>query len=429
MELNRELYIKGVSDYLENGKNLLKLTDGTYENNGITVVVSNGIITINGTATNTSFISIPYAFANLTLYSGKTYTLSCNNTTIASGGLSVRPIGDLGTFQADLGRTNSTSTTTISSNQTGTYLLIRSNSGVVANNVVVKPQLEEGPIATNFELYNGGYASKDYLENGKNLWNYNATNTIVGVTSKYNNSTLTLNGTATGEASNISHTNMVYLKPGTYTFKIVKESGSATGSQAIFFKNYTTNTNILNTTLNLSSGNTVTFTLENSAWVSLAIYFFNSNVFTNLKLDIQIEKGSSATPYEEYYGKYLNKADGILSPYTLYYNSSGSTGNITLSDDVSNYKFLEIYFGGGASANDRMDFVKVDLSLSNNVSLFKFSSDAGGSLYAQCRDVTISGTTISTLDSTRYWSASYAGSSWSKTATNSIYIRRVIGYK
>lgn len=164
MELNRELYIKGVSDYLENGKNLLKLTDGTYENNGITVVVSNGIITINGTATNTSFISIPYAFANLTLYSGKTYTLSCNNTTIASGGLSVRPIGDLGTFQADLGRTNSTSTTTISSNQTGTYLLIRSNSGVVANNVVVKPQLEEGPIATNFELYNGGYVSKGYLE-------------------------------------------------------------------------------------------------------------------------------------------------------------------------------------------------------------------------------------------------------------------------
>lgn len=130
-----------------------------------------------------------------------------------------------------------------------------------------------------------------------------------------------------------------------------------------------------------------------------------------------------------YYGKYLNKGDGILIPYTLYENSSGSTGNITLSDDVSNYKFLEIYFGGGASANDRMDFVKVDLSLSKNVSLFKFSSDAGGTLYAQCRDVTISGTTISTLDSTRYWTATYTGSSWSKSANNSIYIKKVIGYK
>lgn len=270
---------------------------------------------------------------------------------------------------------------------------------------------------------------KDYLENGKNLWNYNATNTIVGVTSTYNNSTLTLNGTATGEASNISHTNMTYLKSGTYTFKIVKESGSATGSQAIIFKNYTTNTTILNTTLNLSTGNTYTFTLQNSAWVSLAIYFFASNVFTNLKLDIQIEEGSSTTPYEEYYGKYLNKGDGILIPYTLYENVNGYAGTITLSDDASNYRFLEIYFGGSTSTSDRIDYVKVDLSLSKNVSLFKFSSDAGGSLYAQCRDVTISGTTISTLDSTRYWSVSYTGSSWSKTATNSIYIRRVIGYR
>ena len=377
MELNRELYIKGLEDYLENGKNLLKLTDGTYENNGITVVVSNGIITINGTATNTSFISIPYAFANLTLYSGKTYTLSCNNTTIASGGLSVRPIGNLGTFQTDLGRANSTSTTTISSNQTSTYLLIRSNSGVVANNVVVKPQLEEGPIATNFELYNGGYASKDYLENGKNLWNYNATNTIVGVTSTYSNSTLTLNGTSTGETSNISHTNMVYLNAGTYTFKIAKESGSATGNQAIFFKNYTTNTNILNTTLNLNNGNTVTFTLQNSAWVSLAIYFFASNVFTNLKLDIQLEKGSSATPYEEYYGKYLNNADivnGILSNNQMWrfksFSLSGATSyNLTFDDTEDLGQFAIVIINTITSANS-----STKIGFCRNFSTYSYSN-------------------------------------------------------
>lgn len=262
---------------------------------------------------------------------------------------------------------------------------------------------------------------KDYLENGKNLWNYNATNTIVGVTSTYNNSTLTLNGTATGEVPNISHTNMVYLNAGTYTFKIVKESGSATGSQAIIFKNYTTNTTILNTTLNLSSGNTFTFTLENSAWVSLAIYFFASNVFTNLKLDIQIEKGDIATPYEEYYGKYLNKGDGILIPYTLYDNSSGSTGNITLSDNVENYKYIEIYYKDEANA------ILCQKTYNNSTILFLSRIASDGANFQPSRTIQLSQNTITT---TRYGKVTITNSgSVSVSSSNNIYITRVIGYK
>lgn len=329
MKLNRELYIKGIEDYLENGKNLLKLTDGTYENNGITVVVSNGIITINGTASSTSFISIPYAFANLTLYSGKTYTLNCNNTTIASGGLSVRPIGDLGTFQADLGRTNSTSTTTISSNQTGTYLLIRSNSGVVANNVVVKPQLEEGPIATNYEPYNGGYASKDYLENGKNKANI-PTHTVAGQGTDYRivdieeNTTYTLSCVKT-RLSGVTITNgslIMFVKFDFYNGSTKISSASlpsavsfTTGSRYLTYT-FTTPANCDNILLNLGNNNG-----DNNKNTSV------SNVMLN--------KGSTALPYEEYYGKYLNKADiinGILSNNQMWRFKSFSLSGATSYD-------------------------------------------------------------------------------------------------
>lgn len=282
MELNKDLYIDGVSDYLEQQENLYN----------------------SSTDTTNSYINSEGEVISLSTWRVTDYIPVTPGSTFYYEGLINTGVAPMSAFY------NSSKQFISSFKQVQGINNITIPSGAR----YIRFSLNNSDINLfkfDNRRYYGKYASKNYLENGKNLWNYNATNKIVGVTSTYNNSTLTLNGTATGEASNISHTNMVYLNAGTYTFKIVKESGSATGSQAIIFKNYTTNTTILNTTLNLSSGNTFTFTLENSAWVSLAIYFFNSNVFTNLKLDIQIEEGSSATPYEEYYGKYLNKADII----------------------------------------------------------------------------------------------------------------------
>lgn len=278
MELNRDLYIDGVSDYLEQQENLYN----------------------SSTDTTNSYINSEGEVISLSTWRVTDYIPVTPGSTFYYEGLINTGVAPMSAFY------NSSKQFISSFKQVQGINNITIPSGAS----YIRFSLNNSDINIfkfDNRRYYGKYASKDYLENGKNLWNYNATNKIVGVTSTYNNSTLTLNGTATGEASNISHTNMVYLNAGTYTFKIVKESGSATGSQAIIFKNYTTNTNILNTTLNLSSGNTVTFTLENSAWVSLSIYFFASNVFTNLKLDIQLEKGSSATPYEKYYGGYVSK--------------------------------------------------------------------------------------------------------------------------
>ena len=64
------------------GKNLLNLENGTYTNSGITAVVNNGIITLNGTASANSFITIPIS---LTLYANQNYTISINNTQVIGG--------------------------------------------------------------------------------------------------------------------------------------------------------------------------------------------------------------------------------------------------------------------------------------------------------------------------------------------------------
>lgn len=59
------------------GINMLDLTDGTYTNNGITAVVNNGTIVLNGTASANSFLTIPIV---LTLSENQSYTISVNNT-------------------------------------------------------------------------------------------------------------------------------------------------------------------------------------------------------------------------------------------------------------------------------------------------------------------------------------------------------------
>ena len=64
-------------------KNLLNLTNGTFNNNDVTAVVNDGVITLNGTPTSTSFIKI--TDLNYTFLPDVNYTISFNNTTAISG--------------------------------------------------------------------------------------------------------------------------------------------------------------------------------------------------------------------------------------------------------------------------------------------------------------------------------------------------------
>lgn len=157
-------------------KNLLDLRNGTYTNNGVTVVVKDGVCTVNGTATATSFVDLPTKSGSLTLSANTTYTFSLNNETTVSGSNHCR-IGNITpNFTINLTSVNGTATGTPTADQTATNVLIfRSASGTTYDNFQIKPMLEIGDTATTYEEHWGGELNKvgdsqDYIYKSGDDW-------------------------------------------------------------------------------------------------------------------------------------------------------------------------------------------------------------------------------------------------------------------
>lgn len=143
------------------GKNLLKLMEGTYSNNGITAVVKNGIVTLNGTATAISFVGINLS-KSFNLTTGNTYRLSAFNTEVvgnsSSNYCSLR-LGQEGTKETTFDKVNSNNA--IVGNFLLSYITIRTAQGITYNNFVVKPQLELGAGTKEWEQ-GGASPSSNY---------------------------------------------------------------------------------------------------------------------------------------------------------------------------------------------------------------------------------------------------------------------------
>lgn len=124
------------------GKNILELMEGTYSNNGITAVVKDGVITLNGTATAISFVGINL-LKSIELTNDKTYHLSAFNEKTAGDSTnycSLRINQD--NIQVLFNKTNANGS--ITTNLKISYITIRTQTGITYNNFVVKPQLEIG---------------------------------------------------------------------------------------------------------------------------------------------------------------------------------------------------------------------------------------------------------------------------------------------
>ena len=148
-------YLKGnTSQYTTTGKNLLELTDGSYSARGITATVSNGVITLNGTATANAFVIITSSFG---FTAGNTITVSTNNP-VASANIKLR-IDNAGYLDTALNTTNKTNTIDTTGYTLNTRLTIRVENGTTLTNFILKPQIELGSTATDYEPYTGGIAS------------------------------------------------------------------------------------------------------------------------------------------------------------------------------------------------------------------------------------------------------------------------------
>ena len=138
------------------GKNLLSLVNGTYSNNGVTATVSNGIVTLSGTATATSFIRIPLV-KNVTQMANELYTFSANNgNTIGTesnyAAIRMNDGGDDSSTDVLFSTANNSKDITKETPKVWTTVTIRTASGLAYSSFVISPMLEKGTHST-YEAY------------------------------------------------------------------------------------------------------------------------------------------------------------------------------------------------------------------------------------------------------------------------------------
>lgn len=148
------------SQFSTTGKQLLNLPNGTYSNNQVTALIKDGLVTLNGTANGTAFITISGLSIPVT---ADYYIWSANNPAINSN-IILRFEDSASYMASSLNETNKTARYEFKESKTLTKFTIRVADGTSLNNFVIKPQFEQGSTATPYEPYTGGIPapSPDY---------------------------------------------------------------------------------------------------------------------------------------------------------------------------------------------------------------------------------------------------------------------------
>lgn len=134
---------------------------------------------------------------------------------------------------------------------------------------------------------------------------------------------------------------------------------------------------------------------------------------------VKLEDGLVSTNWTPNIEDILDRING----YELYNNSSGTTGTVVLSENVSNFKFLEIYY----QSDNQYRSIKIANPNGKVVMLSNWLyEDSSTWFYVRINKITISGTSITkNLErSCALGSSSTIENEWSKMA-----ITKVVGYK
>ena len=297
------------------GKNLLNLTEGTYSSYGIYAVVSNGKITISGTATSNAFVNIPYATKpNINI--GDTITVSANNP-VANSNVRIR-IDTNGTMDTILSNINQTQKINISTTLSTNFIIRVQNGTTIPTSTPFEftPMIEKGSVATTYSPYKtpielckiGNYQDFIRKGTGKNLWNAEFER------AEYNSSGVKVDTTVW-----LVNTTKINVIPNTqYT---ISQSQHPIQYRIICFNGSTYLSQLQNSTNTTTGYSSYTFTTPNNC---NGIYIqFRSTIERiakgTYKVEVgditqaQLEKGSTASVYEPYGYKdkwYLYKAIG-----------------------------------------------------------------------------------------------------------------------
>lgn len=136
-------------------------------------------------------------------------------------------------------------------------------------------------------------------------------------------------------------------------------------------------------------------------------------------------------------GRFLFKSDGTLTAFggstriygvaTLYNNTSGTDGTVTLSDSAANYDYLEIFYGKGTDTTNHKS-EKIHAPNGKHVSLITGYTSSSTLSLLYFKGVNISGTSITVSTHGRTSIDGSGGTAIAQT-TNYIKIYKVLGYK
>lgn len=136
------------------------------------------------------------------------------------------------------------------------------------------------------------------------------------------------------------------------------------------------------------------------------------------------DTNNNAVPTCETVKDYVDeKSNYILNGTVLYESTSGTTGTVTLSESVANYDYIDIHF----KTNDG-NFIKTERLYKPNgkaTSLMYWHLSDNTFGYVKVRSININGTSITNS----HYSEFSISTSVSASASNNIYITRVVGYK
>ena len=308
------------------GKNLLNIPNGTYSSSGLTAVVSKGIITINGTATSNSFITIPI---NLDLESN--FSISLNNTSMGDSLSEVRLQITGSNFRSVSLSVANNKRENISIYGTYTSLLIRISSGVTITNGIIKPQVELG-YTTEYEPYQSssslfvldqplrslpnGVKDELVIENGRVK--------IIKKVGKYNitgNEAWALSGTESQPYINFSN----YVNDCKYP--------STTTELPNLLSNYylqITRNNLYNGRITLSPGKTLIIydAVHNTSLANFKTWLKSAGVvvYYQLATPTEIDLGDSAIPYIDGIN-YMHISSNMDTTFSLVYPHKTISGN------------------------------------------------------------------------------------------------------
>lgn len=222
----------------------------------------------------------------------------------------------------------------------------------ITTNIISAESLTE---ALNGKIY-GNFTQEDCMEMIniaskreviKNLVNLQDRSTILyeGINYGYFNQVLILNGTSTGSPQLGQTLNPIELN-GDYTFTVIFEGSFVSGGDRLFLTLVNeSGQQILYCQPNVTQTKcSQTKTNLNTTITQLRIWAHSGDVFNDFKIKIQLEKGSTATPYvsydyhREYYEEGIDYADNRVNTNSTSYTQGVTDADNRVNTNSTNYK-------------------------------------------------------------------------------------------